>query len=95
MKKTTAFLLAAMLSAGASASDSPITDPSFENGKTKYKVTRMENIFTAVKEGKPDERFIFNRDHTTVLASIDVVSNEITSNPETERVVAGLIKEFS
>lgn len=38
---------------------------------------------------------IFNRDHTTVLASIDVVSNEISSNPETERIVSGLIKEFS
>ncbi|MBO4213179.1 MAG: chromosomal replication initiator protein DnaA [Clostridia bacterium] len=38
---------------------------------------------------------IFNRDHTTVLASIDVVSNEIASNPETERIVSGLIKEFS
>ena len=58
MKKTTAFLLgAAMLPFGASGSDSTITDPSFESGQTNYRITRMENIFTAVKPGKPDERF--------------------------------------
>ena len=56
MKKTFAFLLAAGMLAGA-ASDSPIKDPSFENGQTKYYVTRMESIFKAVKPGKPDERF--------------------------------------
>jgi len=56
MKKTFAFLLAAGMLSGA-ASDSTITDPSFENGQTNYRVTRMENIFKAIKPGKPDERF--------------------------------------
>ena len=56
MKKTFFVLLAAgMLS--VAAADPAIADPSFENGQTRYRVTRMENIFTAVKEGKPDERF--------------------------------------
>ena len=65
MKKTTAFLLGAgMLAAGASGSESTISDPSFENGQTNYRVTRMENIFTAVKPGKPDERFSSRIDDT-------------------------------
>ena len=38
---------------------------------------------------------IFNRDHTTILSSIDVISQEIITNHETERVVSNLIKEFS
>ena len=38
---------------------------------------------------------IFDRDYTTVLASIDVVSNRITTDQETERNVNSLIKEFS
>lgn len=38
---------------------------------------------------------IFNRDHTTILSSIDVISQEIVANHETERIVSNLIKEFS
>ena len=58
MRKTAAFLLAAAMSSfGASASETAIADPSFENGQTKYRVTRMENIFKSIKHGKPDERF--------------------------------------
>ena len=63
MKKTAAFLLAAGMLAGI-ASDSPIKDPSFENGQTKYYVTRMESIFKAVKPGKPDERFVSRIDES-------------------------------
>ena len=38
---------------------------------------------------------IFNRDYTTILASIDVISDGIVNNPELERTVNGLIKDFS
>ena len=56
MKKTAALLLAAgMLS--AAASDPAIADPSFENGQTQYRISRMESILKQVKPGKPDERF--------------------------------------
>ena len=50
------------------------------------KITQM----TVVDIGK-----IFNRDYTTILASIDVITSGIVSNPDLERTVNGLIKDFS
>ncbi|MBQ0124837.1 MAG: chromosomal replication initiator protein DnaA, partial [Clostridiales bacterium] len=38
---------------------------------------------------------IFNRDHTTILASIDVIKSKMISDSDTERIVNNLIKDFS
>lgn len=38
---------------------------------------------------------IFGRDHTTIIASIDVIGHEITVNQDVERVVNNLIKDYS
>ena len=54
-----------------------------------YVVRKITNL-SVVDIGK-----IFNRDYSTIISSINKISKEISTDRETERVVNGLIKDFS
>lgn len=78
--------------------DVPVEDIKSKKRSKEISIARHVSVYVIRKITQMpvvDIGKIFNRDHTTILASIDVVSNEISSNPETERIVSGLIKEFS
>ena len=55
MKKLVLVMLGAAAAASVSAS---IEDPSFENGRTPYKIIRMKTALEAVKPDAADERYV-------------------------------------
>jgi len=54
--------MAVLMTATAAASVSAIEDPSFENGRTPYKITRMKTALEPVKPETADERYVCRTD---------------------------------
>ncbi len=78
--------------------DIPVEDIKSKKRSKEISMARHISIYVIRKITQmsvTDIGKIFNRDHTTVLASIDVVSNEMNSDANVERTVNNLIKDFS
>ena len=78
--------------------DIPVEDIKSKKRSKEISMARHISIYVIRKITQmsvTDIGKIFNRDHTTVLASIDVVANEMTSDRNVDRTVQNIIKDFS